>query len=101
MKKTSESRLAQIVEEFGPGCNDREACIDSCQGKRFILIESSTHDGSYWLSGHDSLEEAAQYRDGAEYPHDYSVEALVDLTTGEEFTTKTTWVTVRRPRSKA
>lgn len=52
---------------------------------RYLLVQSSTHDGGLWLTAFDSPQRAAAYLDDEEYPHDWDTETMVDLETGASF----------------
>lgn len=50
--------------------------------QRFILVECNRHGGQYWLTSHDTMEDAAKYHDEQEYPEDFAIEDLYDTQTG-------------------
>lgn len=62
--------------------------------KRFVLVERSRYDGSFYCTDHSSKEDAASYHDNQESADDWTILALHDLDTGEvcEGETHTTFV---------
>lgn len=60
---------------------------------RWLLIERSVHDGSLYLTTHDSPQDAAAYHESQECPDYWDVDALIDLDTGTSLrpVTTTTW----------
>ena len=63
--------------------------------KRYLLVEQSRFDGTFYLTSHDSRDAAATYHDSQENPDDWPIHQLVDLKTGVVIphVTTTTWTT--------
>ena len=57
---------------------------------QYLLIQQSSIDGSYWLSTHDTPQQAGEYVDAEEYCGDWAIKALFDLDTGARYSAQTT-----------
>lgn len=53
---------------------------------RWCLVERSVGESRRYVTLHTSREQAGDYHYGQEYPHDWDIEDLVDLDTGERWT---------------
>jgi hypothetical protein len=85
-------RLAELIEEHREVLQD-PSCLDDCSEEhRYLLVEKSSRSAEVWLTTHGSPEAAAAYRDGQEYPEDWSDAKLVDLDSGDELVPTTTFV---------
>jgi hypothetical protein len=61
--------------------------------ERFVLVEDSTYGNGLYITVHATPSDAGDYHDNSEYPQDYNIQALIDLDTGEEYSTVTDFVT--------
>jgi len=59
---------------------------DMAMPDRWCLIERSVGESRRYVTLHDSREQAGDYHYGQEYPHDWDIEELVDLDTGDTWT---------------
>lgn len=76
-----------------------EAHLHGVEIGRYLLIERSPQYGKKWYTLHDSIEDAAGYHDGQEYPEDWATLELVDLDEPfKEFYAETTTVFIERER---
>lgn len=90
---TRAERLAEVVRNYPP--SDPGAVED----ERFVLIERSAYDSSYFVTTHASVEDAARYHDGQDQPDDWAIFTLIDLDTGQTFDheTRTTFTPTAVP----
>lgn len=82
---TIDERYEQVIERFPP--------YDESGTGRWCLIEQSRYDGSYYVSRHETEEDAARAHDNQEYVEDWSALVLIDLATGEEYAAQTEYRT--------
>lgn len=88
MENERQRRLRELDEEYG-------AYMRECDGVPFyqnnaawswVLVEESTYDrGTYYLTMHHVMDAAARYHDGQEYPNDWQISFLVNITTGRRY----------------
>ena len=80
----------ELVEQYPPS-DGWEVAEDADDDLPFVLIEASIYDGGHWLTRWVSLDAAADYHDGQEYPDDWDIVEVVDLSTGDRYqaTTRT------------
>lgn len=71
--------LDQLLAAYGGGQANDDWEID--RSHRYLLVEESRHDGTYWLTSHPSVAAAARYVDGQEHPEDWKTLGLYDLET--------------------
>ena len=61
--------------------------------QRYVLVEESRYDGSYYVTSFETPFDAAEYHDIQEYPEDWIIETLIDTKTGDQYyaVQSTTW----------
>jgi hypothetical protein len=86
--------LDKILAEYEDRMVDGWDLDDVQHGSGFLLVEENVL-GGYWLTTHDSPEDASKYLDSQESLEDYRTKALINLATGEQFmpVVTTTWTT--------
>ena len=77
-----EARIADVLVDYpGAEVDDADDAL-----RRFLLVERNLKDSPpFWVTTHDTPEEASAYHHGQEYAHDWQVETLVDLDTGRHW----------------
>lgn len=77
---TADERFAALLERY-PHMDDGE----ELEANNIALVERSPYDGSYFVSTHDNLDHAADYRTGQEHPEDWHFVTCVALNTGNVY----------------
>lgn len=96
-------RLLDLIEQFPPIDPDYTmSLLDGTEYPKFLLIETSRYDGTFWLTAWDTPDDAASYHDCQDYPEDFNIHGLYDLDTGALFkVTSTTTVFATEPTTSA
>ncbi len=55
------------------------------EGQRYLLVEESVRDGSYLLSTHITMDDAARNNTASDFAEDWKVDVLVDLENGDRY----------------
>jgi hypothetical protein len=76
---TRDERLAAVNAHYTGGNENTLGGAD-----HVVLVEEGS-DGSYYVTLHLSLQDAADYHDTQEYPEESPIKELVVLDTGEQF----------------
>jgi hypothetical protein len=76
-------RLSELVETYDTYGTLDTSGLDA--NMRYLLVERSTRDREYFLTTHNDRQGAAEYHDNQESAEDWTIEVLIDLAFGTQW----------------